>query len=672
MRVTHLVFALIPLVKISSGLRAQRPFFGKHANDNMEKAIGYFKTDELWLKEFKPDVIIAFFGFNSAFLGSNASKHYQLELEAFVDAIKKDHGNAELVLVTPTAYEDISDILDVPNGEKENKKLKLISQVMVEVAKKKKIHCVDVFGVSQAWYSKSEEPLTSDGAQLNSQGYQKLAQFLNDEIFGAVAKGKDKKHADVLSYVKDKNWFWQNYFKIPNGVHVYGRRHNPHGPKNYPFELNKLKQMVENRDVAIWNTLAGKPTNLEDLDAKTDTLPVVETNYNPVSKSHGELKYLKGEEALSKIKVAPGYKIEQWANEDMFPDLANPVQMTFDNKGRLWVATMPSYPHYRPGDAKPNDKLIILEDTNGDGKADKQITWADQLHLAMGFEIIEDGVLVSQGYQLLLLKDLDGDDQCDHREVLYSGFDDHDTHHAISAFETDPSGAVYMSEGIFLRSNIETPYGPVRGTDGGFFRYNHKRRHLERHAQLHIPNPWGLCFDRYGQNFYLQTSSTKVEWMLPGTVKSRYGVYNAQSRDLIETENVRPTSGLEIISSRHFPDEVQGDMIFNNVIGFLGTKQHALVEDGTGYKTKFRQNLIESDDDNFRPVDLEFAPDGSLYLIDWHNVLIGHAQHNARDPHRDHVHGRVYRVTLPITTFGETYENCRREYRNSSRKLKTT
>jgi len=110
---------------------------------------------------------------------------------------------------------------------------------------------------------------------------------------------------------------------------------------------------------------------------------------------------------------------------------------------------------------------------------------------------------------------------------------------------------------------------------------------------------------------------------------------------------VRPTSGLEFISSRHFPDEVQGDLLLNNTIGFLGTKQHQVMDDGTGYKTKHRQDLLVSEDRNFRPVDLEFAPDGSLYIVDWHNILIGHMQHNARDPLRDHVHGRIYRITYP-------------------------
>jgi glucose/arabinose dehydrogenase/mono/diheme cytochrome c family protein len=309
---------------------------------------------------------------------------------------------------------------------------------------------------------------------------------------------------------------------------------------------------------------------------------------------------------------------------------------------------MPTYPHWQPGDKRPNDKIIILEDTNGDGKADKQTTFLDGIHLPVGFEIAPEGVYVSQGTNLVLYKDTNGDSKADSKEILLSGFDDHDTHHAHHAYTTDPSGAIYMGEGVFLHTNVETAYGPVRATNGGFYRYNPARHHLERTAQLSIPNPWGIAFDEWGQNFFAETSGPDVLWMMPGSVKPRYGVATHKSTNLIEDKHrVRPTSGLEFISSRHFPEEVQGDMLINNTIGFLGTKQHIMQESGTGYATKHRQDLLVSEDRNFRPVDMEFAPDGSLYIVDWHNVLIGHMQHNVRDPLRDHSHGRIYRITYP-------------------------
>ncbi|MCB1226297.1 MAG: c-type cytochrome, partial [Verrucomicrobiales bacterium] len=170
----------------------------------------------------------------------------------------------------------------------------------------------------------------------------------------------------------------------------------------------------------------------------------------------------------------------------------------------------------------------------------------------------------------------------------------------------------------------------------------------ERTIQMAIPNPWGFAFDRWGQDFLLHTSGTTVNWALPVEVKPSFGSKTPSAPDLVpEGHKIRPTSGLEIVSSRHFPDNIQGDLIYCNAIGFLGIKSIGLEDDGTGWKTTHHDDLLQSSDGNFRPVDLEFAPDGSLYVIDWHNVLIGHMQHNARDPLRDHVHGRIYRITYP-------------------------
>jgi mono/diheme cytochrome c family protein/glucose/arabinose dehydrogenase len=314
----------------------------------------------------------------------------------------------------------------------------------------------------------------------------------------------------------------------------------------------------------------------------------------------------------------------------------------------MWVAAMPSYPHYRPGDAKPNDKLLIYEDTNNDGKADKEIVFADGLNLPIGFEFAPGGVYVSQEPHLVFLADTNGDDKADSKEIVLTGFDSHDTHHAISAFAADPSGAFMMCEGVFLHSNVETPYGPVRGVDGGFYRFSPQKTKLERTSQLSIPNPWGFAFDEWGQDFFIHTSGPSWNWNLPVSLKPSYGAKAPKTIDLVpQGQGVRPTSGLEFVSSRHFPDEVQGDVLIGNCIGFLGLKQHTITDDGTGYKTGHRHELLKSTDGNFRPADFEFAPDGSLYVVDWQNVLIGHMQHNARDPLRDHVHGRVYRITYP-------------------------
>lgn len=612
---------------------------------------GHFEYPDQWLTRLKTDIIVAFFGYSESFQGTKGLANFKAELDAFIKYTLSQKYNGlkapQLAIVSPIAFEDLSSKFDLPNGVKENVNLLLYTNAMREVSTRNGVLFVDAFTPSKKWYYTTQEDLTIDGSQLNEEGYKKLALLLTDKVFGKTSAKAEEKRDLIHAAVLEKNWMWHNDYKIPNGVHAYGRRFNPFGPDNYPAEIEKIRQMTDIRDTAIWLAASkGEKMDVAAADKNTRTLPPVTTNFNP--EKNGSLEYLYGKDALSKLKVPAGYKIELFASEEEFTDLANPVQMSFDNKGRLWVAVMPSYPHYKPGDTKPNDKILILEDTNNDGKADKQTIFVEGLHLPLGFEIAKEGVYVSQGTNLKLFTDTNGDDKADKVEILLSGYDDHDTHHNSSAFCADPSGAIYSGEGVFLHTNVETSYGTVRATNGGFYRYSPQLHKLERTAQLSIPNPWGIAFDDWGQPFFAETSSPDVRWMMPGTVLPRYGEATHKGVQLIEKDQmVRPTSGLEFIWSRHFPDEVQGDMLINNTIGFLGTKQHAVSDDGTGYKTKFRQDLIVSEDRNFRPVDMEIAPDGSLYVIDWHNILIGHMQHNARDPLRDHVHGRVYRVTYP-------------------------
>ena len=609
---------------------------------------GEFPTAEQWLEELEADVILGFFGHAESFGGADRVEAFKADLRSWVDFTLLSEYNgiapARIALISPTAFQDRSAVMDVPDGTLENENLRLYTEAVRAVAEETGVAFLDIFTPTEAWFAGNTH-MTTDGVQFTDATYAKLAPYLLDRLFGAETV-REAARTQVQALVKDKQWLWRNDYKMPNGIHVYGRRHNPFGPDNYPYEISRIRKMGMIRDTAIWAALRGAAYDVAAAEARLPPLPPVETNYT--LNGDEPVEYLYGDELMETFTVADGYKLELFASEQDFPELANPCQLSFDNRGRLWVATMPTYPHYRPGDARPNDKLIILEDTDQDGKADKSTVFADDLHVPVGFELAPEGVYVSQGTNLKLLKDTDGDDKYDEAEIILSGFDDHDTHHTISSFTADPSGALVMCEGLFLHTNVETPHGPVRATSGGLYRLDTRRRHLERTAQIAIPNPWGVMHDKWGQSFFLHTSGPEIQWLMPSTIRDQYATQAPMGPQLIEEKDrVRPTSGLEFVSSRHFPDEVQGDMLFNNTIGFLGTKQFRIEDDGVGYKTVHRQDLISSTDQNFRPVDLEFAPDGSLYVVDWHNVLVGHMQHNARDPLRDHVHGRIYRITYP-------------------------
>ena len=609
---------------------------------------GHYETPDQWLARHKVDTVIGFFGYSESFDGIAHIPNYKKELRAFIQhTLKAQYSGkqVQLAIVSPAAFEDLSRTYDLPDGTAINKQLAAYTKAMAEVCKQEGVLFVDAFSITDGLYKKSSDDLTSNGHNLNNAGYKAFAPLLANNLFGSEDAKTD--YDKVKKAVTAKNNLWLEDYKIPNGVHVHGRRFRPYGIVNYPTEIRKIREMTHIRDAVIWAVNKGN-TVPDKLIAEADSRTIAQVEIN--TNSNRPNNYKSGKEVEGMLKMAPGFKVQLFADEKMFPNLANPSQMAFDNKGRLWVSCMASYPHYRFGDPAPNDKILIYEDTDGDGVADKESIFVENIHIPMGFEITEKGVFVSLGKDLVLFKDTNGDSKADSKEYVLSGFDDHDTHHAISSFCADPSGAIYMGEGTFLHSNVETPYGTVRGTNGGFYRYNPSKMRLERTAQLGIPNPWGIAFNDWGQNFFLHTSGTAFSWMQQNAVKPRYNV-NLSAPQLLTSNAVRPTSGVEFVHSSHFPDEMQGDVIICNNIGYLGAKQHKVEDDpATGFfKTTYRHDLFKAPNSYqyFRPVDLEFAPDGSLYFIDWSNVLIGHMQHNARDPKRDHAHGRIYRVTYP-------------------------
>jgi glucose/arabinose dehydrogenase len=347
------------------------------------------------------------------------------------------------------------------------------------------------------------------------------------------------------------------------------------------------------------------------------------------------------EVALQRLRPAEGYEVNLFASERDFP-IGNAVAMTFDSRGRLWVASMPSYPHYKPGDP-PADKLVVLEDTNGDGRADSHTVFADSLYLAAGFELGDGGVYVAQQPNLMFLRDTNGDGVADERRVILHGFGTEDSHHAISAFTWGPDGGLYLHEGTFHHSQVETPYGPVRVENAGIFRYEPHTERLSVFSSYPFSNPWGHVFDRWGQNFIADASNGANYFALPISGRVDYPDKHPMMEDF--TARVRPTAGAEIVSSRHFPDEAQGNFLVSNVIGFHGVKNHRIWQEGSGFASEEAEPLLHSSDINFRPIAIQFGPDGALYIVDWFNPLIGHMQYSLRDPRRDTSHGRIWRLT---------------------------
>ena len=194
--------------------------------------------------------------------------------------------------------------------------------------------------------------------------------------------------------------------------------------------------------------------------------------------------------------VAPGFEVNLYAAD---PLLAKPIQMNFDPQGRLWVASSEIYPQIKPGE-KANDKIIVLEDADGDGKAEKTTVFADGLLIPTGVEPGDGGAYVANSTELLHLRDTNGDGKADRTRVVLSGFGTEDTHHIIHTFRWGHDGNLYFNQSVYIHSHVETPHGVRRLNAGGVWQYRPETARLEVFARG-FWNTWGHHFDRFGQSF---------------------------------------------------------------------------------------------------------------------------------------------------------------------------
>lgn len=591
------------------------------------------------LTDHKPSVILAFFGFNESFAGPDGVAKFQADLEKFVDETTSTKYDGQspprLVLISPIAHEDLGDP-HLPDGSANNANLALYTQTMAAVARARGVPFVDLFTPTRDLYPRTEEPLTINGVHLNEAGDAAVAAIIDSALFGPRPAAAKADLSALRDAVKEKDLQFFYDYRAVNGCYIYGERKEPFGVVNFPAEFAKLRRMIANRDRRIWAIARGEAVPPTIDDSHTGEFAKVETNVaNPA-------KILTPEEALKTFTLPEGYVIELFASEEQFPELRKPVQMTFDARGRLWVATMPTYPMYLPG-TPPDDKVLILEDADGDGKADTCKTFADRLHLPTGLEFGKGGLFVGQEPNLMWLKDTDGDDVADVRKLILHGFDSADSHHAIHTFTYDPSGALYFQEGVFHHTQVETPYGPQRVKNAGIFRFEPRTWRFDVWVSYPFANPWGHYVDRWGQDFVADASGGANYY---GTAFSGQVDYPDKHGGMEQFFPMqwRPTCGCELVSSRAFPDDTQGDYLLNNAIGFQGILRYRVREADSGFKGEAIEPLLRSSDPCFRPVDLEFGPDGALYVVDWYNPLVGHMQHSLRDFNRDTRHGRIYRI----------------------------
>ncbi|MEX0867767.1 MAG: PVC-type heme-binding CxxCH protein [Pirellulales bacterium] len=630
-----------------------------------------FTNDDEYLQHVGPDVVFVFFGYNESYAGPDKADGHAAELVKLVKryrALRKEKGvDARFVLFSPIAFENTGDP-NLPDGSKHNINLAAYTQATRRAAEEADATFVDLYSPTFQLFQSSRQQYTLNGVHLNAKGYEKLANIISKSLLGKPAPASDQL-TGLYEAIEDKNWHWHNRYRAPDGNDIWGSRAGLRfvdGQSNadvLKHELEMLDVMTANRDPAIWAAAEGKSYTIDDGNVPP---PVpVKSNIGGKSKSsnpgkEGTIDYLSPEESIAQMKVPEGFELNVFASEKQFPDLANPVQMQVDAKGRLWVASWNTYPKWEPL-KEMNDSLMILEDTDRDGVADKRKIFA-HVHNPLGFEFWGGGVLVTSGPDLLFLKDTDGDDVADVRYPILQGLGTSDTHHAANNLIYGPDGNIYWQSGIFLVHNHETPWKQNLNIGAsGMYRFNPRTFSIAPHAG-NSPNPHGQSFDYWGYNYSNDATGGN-------TFQVRPEGNGFRMHKLLDKE-FRPVAANEVLSSEHFPEDMQQDFLICNTIGFLGVKQYDLDRDGDGGKRPLGhvwgtpvQALIESSDRNFRPTDAIVGEDGALYVSDWHNAIIGHMQHNIRDPNRDHHHGRILRLTVkdrplqkPVKIAGEPIE----------------
>ena len=381
-------------------------------------------------------------------------------------------------------------------------------------------------------------------------------------------------------------------------------------------------------------------------------------------------KPLSPEDSMKLAQVPAGFELSLFASE---PDILNPIFVNWDHKGRAFIIQTVDYPNNLHAGNLGNDKIVICEDTDQDGRADKFTTFADKLSIPTSLVFANGGVICTNGTDMLFLQDTDGDDKADVREVLFSGFSMGDTHAGVSNLRYGHDGWIYATVGY---SGFR---GYVRGKQHqftqGVFRFKPDASELE-YLQPTTNNTWGLGitsdFDVMGStangnpSFYLthpQAAYESIGRRAPRTPRADDNpIFNPSSADIRQVdqhERYTAGAGHAFYTAERFPAEWREKSAFvtEGTGKLVGTFD--ISRQGSGYKAVQRfNNLYNSADAWSGPVCAETGPDGAVWLCDWYNLIIQHnPTPNIRSAGLDAKNGKgnAYETPLREDPFGRVY-----------------
>jgi putative membrane-bound dehydrogenase-like protein len=350
---------------------------------------------------------------------------------------------------------------------------------------------------------------------------------------------------------------------------------------------------------------------------------------------------LSPEEAVKKMTVPDGFSVEIVAAE---PDLMNPVAMTFDERGRIWVTESFEYPRREPGPGR--DRVKVLEDTDGDGRVDKTTVFAEGLNIPSGIAVGHGGVWVANAPDILFLQDTDNDGKADKSTVVVTGFGRTDTHELPNSLTWGPDGYLYGLNGVFNHSKV-THHGKTHEFTCALFRIHPRTRTFELFAEG-TSNPWGIAWDPEGGAF---VSACVIDhlWHL-----TESGYYHRQGGpyppftwkiDSIVAHKHQKAAycGIHYFDSDAYPAAYRDKLYMGNVHGGC-INVDSVRRDGSTYRGEGHPDFLTANDAWFMPVVQKTGPDGCLYILDWYDRYHCYQDAN-RDPQGiDRLKGRLYRV----------------------------
>ncbi len=340
-----------------------------------------------------------------------------------------------------------------------------------------------------------------------------------------------------------------------------------------------------------------------------------------------------------------GFEIQLVATE---PEIQKPLNMAFDAKGRIWLTDSQEYPYAAPPDREGRDTIKILEDTNGDGRADKITTFADGLNIPIGIYPYRDGCIAFSIPYVWFLRDTDGDGKCDVREKLFGPMAyDRDTHGLNNAFRRGFDGWLYACHGYNNRTEVAGADGhKITMNSGNTYRMRLDGSRLEHftHGQV---NPFGMTFDEWGNQFTADCHSKPLTQLLRGAYYPSFGAphdgLGFVSPMMDHLHGSTAIAGVAYVTGDNFPAAFQKNLLSGNVMTSR-INRNSLVFHGSTIRAKEEPDFLSCDDPWFRPVDLVFGPDGALYVADFYNRIIGHYEVPLTHPGRDRHRGRIWRI----------------------------